>query len=197
LSQSARILLIKIIFECGINCVKVVLVSLEVDCKVIVFLIRQSTCSPLPSASDRLLPVTTSGLPGKILHCQSHPLISVAPGLSSTEALGRMTCFFQDCALAHIALREEREPAARALKLEASAYECQFKGSMTFFPATDVWKANTEHKCKFFAWIILHNKALTVDNMLKKKRDCDPMCSLCFCIRKKCLRLRGRRTLLA
>jgi hypothetical protein len=47
----------------------------------------------------------------------------------------------------------------------ASAYNCQFKGAFTFFPAVDVWKAYTEPKCRFFAWSVLHNRALTADVM--------------------------------
>jgi hypothetical protein len=50
----------------------------------------------------------------------------------------------------------------------ASTYECQFKGSLVYFPASDVWKASTEPKCKFFVWLVLHNKKLTADNMAKK-----------------------------
>jgi hypothetical protein len=30
-----------------------------------------------------------------------------------------------------------------------SAYDCQFKGSMVYFPATDVWRALSEPKCNF------------------------------------------------
>jgi hypothetical protein len=32
----------------------------------------------------------------------------------------------------------------------ASVYECQFKGSLVYFPASDVWKTSTEPKCNFF-----------------------------------------------
>jgi hypothetical protein len=56
-----------------------------------------------------------------------------------------------------------------------------FLGAMTTFPAQQVWKASIEPKCKFFAWLVLHNKALTVDNMIKKYWECNPICSLCFC----------------
>jgi hypothetical protein len=50
----------------------------------------------------------------------------------------------------------------------ASAYDCQFEGSMICFPTADVWKASTEPKCKLFVWLVLHNKILTADNMAKK-----------------------------
>jgi hypothetical protein len=63
----------------------------------------------------------------------------------------------------------------------ASAYDCQFHGSMTLFLAAQVWQAKTQPKCKFFAWMILHNRALTTDNMLQKNWPCNPTCHLCFC----------------
>jgi hypothetical protein len=50
----------------------------------------------------------------------------------------------------------------------ASAYECQFLGAMINFPATEIWRAKYEQKCKFFAWLVLHDKALTAENMIKK-----------------------------
>jgi hypothetical protein len=62
----------------------------------------------------------------------------------------------------------------------ASAYHCQFQGAMTTFPAVDVWKAKSEPKCKFFTWLVLHNRALTIDNMQKKNWPCDTTCFLFF-----------------
>jgi hypothetical protein len=53
---------------------------------------------------------------------------------------------------------------------------------MVHFPTTNVWKANTEPKCKFFAWLVLHNKALIADNMLKKNWERNPTCPLCYCL---------------
>jgi hypothetical protein len=49
------------------------------------------------------------------------------------------------------------------------------------FPAAEIWKAHTEPKCKFFAWLILHNKAPTANNLAKKNWPCNPICPLCFC----------------
>jgi hypothetical protein len=63
----------------------------------------------------------------------------------------------------------------------SSAYDCQFKGAIYLFPASNVWKAYTEPKIKFFAWLALHNKALTTHNMAKKSWPYNPLCSLCYC----------------
>jgi hypothetical protein len=37
------------------------------------------------------------------------------------------------------------------------AYECQFQGSIIQFPAKDIWQAVIEPKCKFFAWLTMHD----------------------------------------
>lgn len=50
----------------------------------------------------------------------------------------------------------------------ASAYEAQFKGSMSYFPANDIWRAHSEPKCRFFAWLVLHDRVLTAENLAKR-----------------------------
>jgi hypothetical protein len=62
----------------------------------------------------------------------------------------------------------------------ASAYDCQFNGSFSYFPAVQIWKAKVEPKCRFFSWLVLHNRALTADNMMKKNWHCNPLCPLCY-----------------
>jgi hypothetical protein len=55
-------------------------------------------------------------------------------------------------------------------------------GASILYPALAVWRAFTEPKCKFFAWLAIHNRVLTVDNLLKRNWNCDFYCSLCLCI---------------
>jgi hypothetical protein len=50
----------------------------------------------------------------------------------------------------------------------ASAYQCQFNGAMTRFLALEIWRAKAEPKCKFLAWLIMHDRARTVDNLARK-----------------------------
>jgi hypothetical protein len=64
----------------------------------------------------------------------------------------------------------------------ASAYECQWWGSMVLYPAMPVWTAFSEPKCKFFTWLALHDKVLTANNLLKRNWECNYNCSLCLCI---------------
>jgi hypothetical protein len=49
----------------------------------------------------------------------------------------------------------------------ASAYEIQFCGAFPMFKAATIWKAKSEAKCCFFAWLAAWKKAPTADNLLK------------------------------
>ena len=42
-----------------------------------------------------------------------------------------------------------------------------------------IWKAKAEHKCKFFAWTLLHKKILTANHLMKRHWPNDPICKLC------------------
>lgn len=64
----------------------------------------------------------------------------------------------------------------------ASAYSVQFLGAMNNSSMTKLWKAKTEPKCKFFAWLPVHGKVQTADNLAKKNYACNPICPLCYCI---------------
>ena len=44
---------------------------------------------------------------------------------------------------------------------------------------TPIWKAKAESKCKIFAWILLHRKILTADNLERRGWPHDPLCKLC------------------
>jgi hypothetical protein len=64
----------------------------------------------------------------------------------------------------------------------ASTYKCQFIGALTPFPASQIWSTFAESKCRFFAWLAMHNRILTVDNIIKNHWECNPTCSLCYCL---------------
>jgi hypothetical protein len=53
---------------------------------------------------------------------------------------------------------------------------------MIQFPATLIWKAITEPKCKFFAWLVLHDRVFTSHNLIKRNWPCDYNCAFCVCI---------------
>jgi hypothetical protein len=63
----------------------------------------------------------------------------------------------------------------------SSAYKCQFNGSIVSFPAPEIWNSDTEHKSKFFVLLVMHNKVVTADNMIKKQYPCNQFCPFCLC----------------
>lgn len=64
----------------------------------------------------------------------------------------------------------------------ASAYEIQFKGAITLFPARDLWSAAVEPKCRFFAWLAMHDRVLTADNLAKRNWPHNEFCILCLAV---------------
>jgi hypothetical protein len=50
----------------------------------------------------------------------------------------------------------------------ASAYDIQFKWSFNPYPATPVWQAYAQPRCKFFVWLVMRDRILTTNNMIKK-----------------------------
>jgi hypothetical protein len=53
---------------------------------------------------------------------------------------------------------------------------------MTKISASSIWRAISESKCTFFAWLVLHDRVLTPENMAKKNWPCNSFCTLCLCI---------------
>ena len=61
----------------------------------------------------------------------------------------------------------------------SSAYRIQSMGHFKKMSITPIWKAKAESKCKIFAWILLHRKILTADNLERRGWPHDPLCKLC------------------
>ena len=60
-----------------------------------------------------------------------------------------------------------------------SAYMIQFGGSHRKFQHELIWKAKAENKCKIHAWILMHDKVLTADNLQKRGWPHQDHCVLC------------------
>ena len=60
-----------------------------------------------------------------------------------------------------------------------SAYQIQCVGVYSRIKITPIWKAKAEHKCRFFAWTLMHKKILTANNLLKRGWTEDTECKLC------------------
>ena len=61
----------------------------------------------------------------------------------------------------------------------SSAYRAQFLGSYINHKISLIWRARTENKCKFFAWVLIQNKLLTADNLARRGWPHQPSCALC------------------
>lgn len=60
-----------------------------------------------------------------------------------------------------------------------SAYEVQFRGTFCNFNCKAIWKARTEGKHHFFAWLLLQSKIPTADRLLLRNWPRNPTCPLC------------------
>jgi hypothetical protein len=60
-----------------------------------------------------------------------------------------------------------------------SAYRIRFQGQLKKLSITPIWKARTEPKYRIFAWILLHRRILTADNLEKRGWPNDPLYKLC------------------
>ena len=60
-----------------------------------------------------------------------------------------------------------------------SAYSAQFEGSHPPFNTKSIWRARAEGKHRFFTWLLIQAKILTVDKLLQRNWPCNPVCSLC------------------
>jgi hypothetical protein len=49
-----------------------------------------------------------------------------------------------------------------------SAYRIQFQGQLKKLSITPIWKARAEPKCRILAWLLLHRKILTAENLEKR-----------------------------
>jgi hypothetical protein len=61
----------------------------------------------------------------------------------------------------------------------SSAYKALFHGSFQFEPAERVWKSWALGKCKFFIWLVEHNRCGTADRLRKRGLDRPEHCPLC------------------
>jgi hypothetical protein len=61
----------------------------------------------------------------------------------------------------------------------SSAYKALFQGSIGFEPAERVWKSWAPRKCKFFIWLVEHDRCWTADRLARRgldHPDCLPLC---------------------
>ena len=61
----------------------------------------------------------------------------------------------------------------------SSAYRALLLGSVSFEPAERIWKSWAPGKCKFFLWLVEHDRCWTADRLAKRGLDHPESCPLC------------------
>lgn len=60
-----------------------------------------------------------------------------------------------------------------------SAYDALFQGAVLFDPYERIWKSWAPPKCKFFMWLVAHNRCWTADRLAKRGLPYPDQCLLC------------------
>jgi len=60
-----------------------------------------------------------------------------------------------------------------------SAYTALFNGAIAFEPFERIWKTWAPPKCRFFMWLVAHNRCWTADRLAKRGLPHPDVCILC------------------
>jgi hypothetical protein len=57
-----------------------------------------------------------------------------------------------------------------------TTYMAMFQGSISFQPAERVWRTWALSKCKFFIWLVEHNRCWIAEKLARRGMDCPKQC---------------------
>jgi hypothetical protein len=60
-----------------------------------------------------------------------------------------------------------------------SAYSSLFQGSISFHASERIWKTWAPNMCRFFMWLVAHNRCWTVDRLARRNLPHPDRCLLC------------------
>ena len=60
-----------------------------------------------------------------------------------------------------------------------SAYDALFEGALSFAPYERIWKSWAPPKCRFFMWLVAHNRCWTADRLARRDLPHPNWCLLC------------------
>ena len=69
--------------------------------------------------------------------------------------------------------------SANAQYSAKSAYESFFIGATSFGPWERIWKSWAPPKCRFFLWLVAHNRCWTADRLERRGLPRSACCPLC------------------
>ncbi|KAE8789481.1 hypothetical protein D1007_36281 [Hordeum vulgare] len=84
-----------------------------------------------------------------------------------------------------VTLREEEQDtiywkmSKDGLFSASSADQMFFMAKVHFPRHRAIWKSKATSRCKFFMWLAVHRKCLTVETLRRRAWPCDSLCSLC------------------
>jgi hypothetical protein len=76
----------------------------------------------------------------------------------------------------HLYIKKRRKGQRTQYK---SIIKALFHGSVQFEPAERVWKFCAPSKCKFFIWLVEHDRCWIADGLRKRGLDQPELCPLC------------------
>ncbi|KAL6653370.1 hypothetical protein ACP70R_008948 [Stipagrostis hirtigluma subsp. patula] len=113
---------------------------------------------------------------------QNYAWIKNLVGFSTQEHIDELNVMLQALQGFHLTEAEDQiywKWTAHGEYTASSAYQAQFLGAVHQKWAQAIWRADAEPKCKFFAWLVLHNKANTAQVLAAKNWPHNELCSLC------------------
>jgi hypothetical protein len=60
-----------------------------------------------------------------------------------------------------------------------STYDALFEGALSFAPYERIWKSWAPPKCRFFMWLVAHNRCWTADRLARRGLPHSDRCLLC------------------
>lgn len=61
-----------------------------------------------------------------------------------------------------------------------SAYDTLFQAAISFEPFERIWKSWAPPKCRFFMWLVAHNRCWTADRLARRGLPHPERCLLCY-----------------
>ena len=79
----------------------------------------------------------------------------------------------------HCGVQSQANNMRRVRGRPKTAYKGFFVGSISFEPCERIWKTWAPPKCRFFVWLVAHNRCWTADRLARRGLPHPEHCPLC------------------